>query len=71
MPRGGTDQATFVALTMGFVMGALASREEKLMNEGGGKRPARLVSAVTQFCANNAAKISYRTNAAEKPRKGH
>lgn len=46
-------------------MGALASREEKLMNEDGGKLPGGFVSAVTQIRAKNAAKISYRTNPME------
>ncbi|WP_163838843.1 hypothetical protein [Pseudoxanthomonas sacheonensis] len=35
------------------------------MNEDGGKPPDCVVSTVTQFRANNAAKIGYRTNPLE------
>jgi hypothetical protein len=47
---------------MGFVMGALTSREEKLMNRSGSELARMLVSVITLVHANNAAKISHRTN---------
>jgi len=51
-------------------MSALALCEEKLMIEGREKPVGRFVFAITQKSANNAAKISHRTNAAETPKKG-
>jgi hypothetical protein len=56
---------------MQFVMSALATREEKLMIEGCEKPIGSVVFVITQKPANNAAKIRYRTNAAENPEKGH
>jgi hypothetical protein len=52
-------------------MSALALCEEKLMFEGREKPIRYVVFAITQKPANNAAKISHRTNTPKSPQKGH